>query len=137
MIEFWIDGQPPRKSNQRRLLRTPAGKPIIAKSTKATAWMEGALLQIPASAKQELGTRDRPVSLQFFVYYKNNQPDLSVELIMDCLQKGRVLSDDRYVFHTEAWKRFDKQHPGVYIIVEEMGPEWVAPRLRSIEPPER
>jgi Holliday junction resolvase RusA-like endonuclease len=120
IVNFWLSGQPPRKSNARRIFRSKSGKPMIVKSKKALAWMESALWEIPALAKLELGSKLVPVSVVCQVYYKTRLPDLSIELILDLLEKGQVISNDRWVYSIEARKDFSKEYPGVYVRIKEI-----------------
>jgi Holliday junction resolvase RusA-like endonuclease len=85
------------------------------KSDKAREWCEAAAWQIPRGARLGLGSANAPVSLVFHVFYKSRRPDLSVELVLDVLQKNGVISDDRHVYHYEAFKHFSKDKPGVRV----------------------
>lgn len=119
ITSFWLSGQPPRKSNGRTMANrvSKSGKPYLAsiKSQKALDWCKSAALEIPRAARLGLGSAKSPVSVVFHVYYKTRKPDLSIELIMDVLQKNGVLSDDRHVYHYEAFKHFNKNAPGVQV----------------------
>ena len=120
MIHLSLQGQPPRKSNSRRIVvNRRTGKPMLVKSDEALRWMDDAMLQIPAHACQGLGSADRPLSVTCRVRYKSKRPDLSIELILDTLQKAGVISDDRHVYEFHAFKEFDVDNPGVEILVEE------------------
>lgn len=117
-LSFWISGQPPRKSNSRRIVLGVNG-PRLIKSQQALVWTKDAILQIPADARQGLGSADQPVSVTCHCYYESHRPDLSIELILDALQKAGVISDDRYVYQFHAFKHFSKTCPGVRVTVEE------------------
>ena len=120
-IELHIQGQPPRKSNNRRIVvNRRTGRPSVIKSQAALDWVKSALLQIPASAKQGVGSKDHPLCISFWVRYATRSPDLSVELILDVLQEAGVIADDRYVFEYHSYKAIDRENPGVDIIVEEI-----------------
>ena len=93
---------------------------MIVKSKEALAWMESALWEIPALAKMELGSKLVPVHVTCMVYYKTRLPDLSIELILDVLEKGQVISNDRQVYGISATKYFSKDFPGVFVRVREM-----------------
>jgi Holliday junction resolvase RusA-like endonuclease len=119
-IRLTITGQPPRKSNNRRIVTNRrTRRPMLVKSRDALAWMESAQLQIPASVKVRAGSADQALAITFWVRYASRRPDLSVELILDTLQKAGVISDDRYVFETHAFKEIDRDNPGVDILIEE------------------
>ena len=119
-IRLWILGQPPRKSNSRRIVSNRrTGKPMLIKSQKALDWIESALHQIPASAKQSVGGPNEPLCIHFWVTYETRRPDLSTELVMDTLQEAGVIKDDRYVFEKHEYKIIDKDNPGVELLIEE------------------
>lgn len=117
-IRLSIAGQPPRKSNSRRIVTSRrTGKPMVIKSEDALDWLEDASKQIPSSARIRAGAPDRPLSITFWVRYASRRPDLSVELVLDMLQNERVIQDDRYVFETHAFKTIDPDNPGVDILI--------------------
>jgi Holliday junction resolvase RusA-like endonuclease len=119
-IHLHIAGQPPRKSNSRRIVTNwRTGKPMVIKSREARAWEKDAAKQIPASAKKQAGSAERPLAITFWVRYASRRPDLSVELILDLLEKTAVISNDRHVYEFHAYKEFDEDNPGVEILIEE------------------
>lgn len=120
VVQFWLPGQPPRKSNSRQMAKRKSkktGRTYLApiKSPEAQAWCESAAWDIPRGARLGLGSADAPLSIVFHVFYKTRKPDLSIELILDVLQKNGVISDDRHVYHYEAFKHFSKEYPGVFV----------------------
>jgi Holliday junction resolvase RusA-like endonuclease len=119
-IRLHIAGQPPRKSNSRRIVTNRrTGKPMVIKSQGARDWAGDAAKQIPASARQRVGSVERPLAITFWVRYASRRPDLSVELILDLLEKAEVISNDRHVYEFHAYKEFDKDNPGVEILIQE------------------
>lgn len=120
MISLWIEGQPPRKSNSRRIVTNrQTNKPMLIKSKQALTWVKAAVAQIPPDVRNlKMGSAERPLAIVFIVYYKTRRPDLSVELIQDMLQEAGVISDDRHVYETHAFKNFDPENPGVEIYIE-------------------
>lgn len=117
-IVLSIQGQPPRKSNSRRIVRNKkTGKPLMIKSRKALGWLEAAAWQIPEEAKRKVGSPDQPLRIEFFVRYETRMPDLSTELILDMLQKNGVIRDDRYVFEKIEHKIIDREDPGVDLVI--------------------
>jgi Holliday junction resolvase RusA-like endonuclease len=122
-VSLWIAGSPPRKSNQRTIYKNPKTRsPIIAKSQKARDWVDDALRQITGKHKLKLGSAELPVKVTCYVFYENRQPDLSIELVLDTLEKGEVLANDRHVYAFSAYKLFSKSEPGVYIDIVEATP---------------
>ena len=123
-VRVWFEGQPPRKSNQRRIFRNPAtGKPMIVKSKAALRWVQGAIAQVTGDKKVGIGSEKAPLRILFFVFYKDRRPDLSVELVLDTLEKAGVISNDRHVYDYQAYKLFSKTLQGVYCIIRETYPE--------------
>ena len=118
-IRLTLVDQPPRKGNGRRIVTGPGGKTRSIKSAKALAWVAAAWEQVPASARQGVGSPTQPLAITFWVRYSSRLPDLSIELILDTLQHVGVISDDRYVFEFHAFKEIDRENPGVDILIEE------------------
>jgi len=137
-IALWIEGQPPRKSNQRvfRLVHSKSGKglkcqrcgnvlglPTFTKSDQALAWTDDALKQTTGDKKLQLGSPDSPVAITAYVFYKNRRPDLSIELILDALEKAEVIANDRHVYEQHAHKFFCRHRQGVLLVIEEIPPD--------------
>jgi len=116
-IALWFDGQPPRKSNNRRVVRT-GGKTRVIKSQKALAWVKQAITLTPVYAKLELGSLDRPLTVTMHIYYETRRPDLSGELVLDMMQKAGIIKDDRYVYELHLFKHFSKERPGVRVTID-------------------
>jgi Holliday junction resolvase RusA-like endonuclease len=114
-ISLWIPGQPPRKSNNRRIVRSKRG-PRLIKSQEALDWMEAACACIPPECRLGWGSPDQPIRVTCYCYYETHRPDLSVELVLDTLQMAGVISDDRYVYEIHAYKEFSKRMPGVRVL---------------------
>jgi len=119
MISLWINGQPPRKSNNRRIVYQ-GNRPRVIKSQKALDWTKSALLQVPDHAKLNLGSLDDPLCINMDIWYETRRPDLSGELVLDMLQKAGVIADDRYVYALHLYKHFDRAAPGVGIQIQKM-----------------
>ena len=118
-IELTIQGQPPRKSNSREIVRNRrTGRPMVIKSKAARRWVADAIKQIPASAKLGVGSAARPLKVTYFVYYASKRPDLSTELVKDTLEAAGVISNDRHIYQEHAYKFFDKDRPRVHVVVE-------------------
>lgn len=118
IVSLWLPGEPPRKSNSRMVVRNRrTGKPMVIKSPEARAWIERALLTIPPEDRRELGSADRPLWIEFDCYYETRRPDLSIELVMDALERADVISNDRHVYRLTARKHFSKDKPGVWVKV--------------------
>lgn len=93
------------------------GRTRVIKSAEARAWVQQSLLTIPPEAKLELGSAQRPLCILFEVFYETRQPDLSVELVLDTLEKAGVISNDRHVYEYTAKKYFSREMPGVLVHV--------------------
>lgn len=118
-IRLTFAGQPPRKSNSRRIVRNRrTNAPMLIKSHDALAWSKAARLQVPAEARVGAGDRDHPLAITFWIRYASRRPDLSVELVLDLLEDAGVISNDRWVYETHAFKEIDPDHPGVEVLIE-------------------
>lgn len=115
LVSFWLPGQPPRKSNSRMVVRDRRGRTRVIKSPEARAWVAEALARIVPEDRRELGSSERPLSIQFDCYYESRRPDLSVELVLDVLERAGVIANDRHVHAYTARKHFSKAHPGVWV----------------------
>lgn len=121
MIRLDIPGQPPRKSNSRRIVTNRrTGKPMLIKSEEALAWLEAAQYFVPPDARHRVGGPDKPLRVTCWVRYKTRRPDLSIELIKDFLEEAAVISNDRYIFEEHNYKEIDRENPGVTIEIEEL-----------------
>ena len=119
ILNFWLHGQPPRKSNSRRVV-FQNGKTRVIKSAAALQWVQDALLQIPADCRVRMGSAEQPVEVVLHIYYESRRPDLSGELVLDVLQAGGVIANDRYVEHLDLWKHYSDHRPGVDVTVRGM-----------------
>lgn len=115
-LQFQVYGQPARKSNSRRIVTNRrTKKPMVIKSEAALEYSAEFLSQVPGWAKLGLGGPDEPLLLWAVVYYKSNQPDLSVELIKDLLQEAGVISNDRYIRGELLFGKVDRENPRILI----------------------
>ena len=111
-------GNPPRKSNQRRLVRRGRGKdakPMFIKSSEALQYERDFIKQSLGAHKQEWGSLKEDLRLDINVWYINRRPDLSIELIMDCLSKAKIIKDDRYIREQRIFGYVDKYTPRISI----------------------
>jgi Holliday junction resolvase RusA-like endonuclease len=118
LTEFVIIGQPPRKSNQRRIVRRGRGKnarPMLIKSAEALQYEKDFILQVTGPHKQQWGSLKEDLRLDINIWYPNRRPDLSTELIKDCLTKAEVIKDDRYIREERTNGYVDKENPRISI----------------------
>jgi Holliday junction resolvase RusA-like endonuclease len=128
LTEFEITGQPARKSNSRRIVKNKkTNKPLLIKSEVALNYTSEFLSQVPAEAKQRFGGLDKPLALYVVVYYKSRRPDLSIELIMDLLEKSGVVQNDRYIREQRAWGFVDKKNPRIRLRLYSLPQDRVIP----------
>lgn len=117
LAEIAIEGQPPRKSNQRRLVRRGRGKnarPMFIKSKEALQYIEDFALQVPSKYRnKEHGSLDENLRVDIAVWYTSRRPDLSVELILDCLEATKVIKNDRYIREVHTYGFVDKKNPRI------------------------
>lgn len=134
-IELVVRGNPVRKSNNR-IATLRRGRPMVIKSPRAIKYYDDFDKQVPDHARVGI---TGPVRIDVKLYYspirgkvkaKINTPseaishpwvgDLSVEAVMDCLQKSGVIADDRQIIQVSASKGISFDNPRVEIVVTEI-----------------
>lgn len=112
IITLEILGHPPRKSNSRRIVKLKTGRPLLIKSETALSYeasfVQQAKIQYTGDPQ---GSLKEHLRLDAIIYYKNRQADLSAELIMDCLEKAGVVTNDRYITEQHLYGFTDKDNP--------------------------
>lgn len=115
-MRLYIAGQPYSKGNRR--IATSSG--ILPKSPEAQAY-ERSFLAYSMAAVAEL--RDMGVcplhtfvSLSFWVYYRSDLPDLSGELIRDCLERAGFIENDRQNLIWTMEKLYSEENPRVEVV---------------------
>lgn len=120
LAQFDIDGQPPRKSNQRQLVtRGRGGKPMFIKSKAARDYVENFSEKVPEKFKKKWGSLKDDLRVDIHVWYPDRRSDLSVELILDCLEKAEVIKNDRYIREHHAYGHVDKENPRISITLSQ------------------
>jgi len=116
LAQFDIVGRPPRKSNQRQLVtRGRGGKPMFIKSKEAREYMENFSEKVPDEYKQEWGSLKEDLMVKIYVWYPDRRSDLSIELILDCLEKAKVIKNDRYIREQHVYGDVDKENPRISV----------------------
>lgn len=118
LAEITVMGQPPRKSNQRQLVRRgrgPKARPMIIKSKEARKYVKHFEESVSEADRQQYGSLDENLSVHVVVWYTSRRPDLSVELILDCLEGAKVIKNDRYIREVHSYGFVDKENPRVKI----------------------
>lgn len=117
IAEFTVTGQPPRKSNQRIIARRgPGGSPMVIKSKKARDYVDHFITSVPEKYRDlNLGTLKEDLRLDIIVWYTSRRPDLSVELVKDCIEAAGVIKNDRYVREEHLYGFVDKENPRTMI----------------------
>ena len=101
-----ITGEPASKSNSRRIVKIHGNTRII-KSKKALEYRDNFLAQVSPPEVPIEGD----VELEVVVWYKTRRPDLDISLIMDLLQEGLVIVNDRQIKVIKAYHQLDKFNP--------------------------
>jgi len=101
-----ITGEPASKSNSRRIVRNHGHMRVI-KSEKALNYRDNFLSQVKPPDVPIEGD----VELEVVVWYKTRRPDLDISLIMDLLQEGLVIVNDRQIKVIKAYHQLDKLNP--------------------------
>ncbi len=117
LAEFTVSEQPPRKSNQRIIARRgPGGSPMVIKSKNARKYVDHFIPSVPEEYRTlGVGALDDDLRLDIIVWYTSRRPDLSVELIKDCLEAAGVIKNDRYVREEHLYGFVDKENPRTMI----------------------
>lgn len=111
-LHMVIPGQLPRKSNMRRIVRRgKGGPPMVIKSKEALAYFDTVTEIVTDEQKLKLGSLDKPLLIVANVYYKSRRPDLSIELLLDALEKAEVIKNDRYVREQFVGAYVDAERP--------------------------
>ncbi len=113
LAEFTVLGQPPRKSNQRMVVsRGKGGPPMVIKSEKARTYVGHFVLSVPGEYRDMVhGSLEEDLRLDIIVWYTSRRPDLSIELIKDCIEAAGVIKNDRYVREEHLYGFVDKENP--------------------------
>lgn len=114
-IKFSIKGQPYSKANNRIPVRMKSGRQIWIKNAKAQKYLEEFIRQAPKNIHFT-----KPVKLICTIVYESNRPDLDESLIMDGLQKSRILKNDRQIVEKHIYKAVpDKNCPQAIIKISD------------------
>jgi len=110
-----ILGQPPRKSNSRRMIpRKGLTPPRMIKSQEALDYIESFLLQFPAKYRdRDFGSLKENLRLDIIVWYRDRRADLSIELIKDCIEESGLIKNDRYIREEHVYGFVDKENPRI------------------------
>lgn len=117
-----ITGEPASKSNSRRIVRIHGNTRII-KSKKALEYRDNFLSQVSPPDVPIEGD----VELEVVVWYKTRRPDLDISLIMDLLQEGLVIVNDRQIKVIKAYHQLDKLNPRSSIGLRRVSPDLTLP----------
>lgn len=118
MTVLWsavIRGELASAKNSRDLVprKSKGGKPYMAsiKSAKAQAWVAGAVPQM-RKPREPIAA---PVVLTATCFYGSQRPDLDEALLMDALQLGRVIVNDRQIRTKHVYWGLDPANPRVEV----------------------
>lgn len=116
MIHFTIQGDVPSKSNQYRIVKL--GKRAgLAKTSAVTSYEKSFALQLPTEAR---GALIGSCGISIDVFFPNRRKDLdgSFKVILDCLQKNKVIENDRKVLLLYARRLLDKENPRIHLTIK-------------------
>lgn len=109
-------GEPCSKANSRRLVSC-GGRPRVIKSQKALDYSEAFLAQLAFLRPARPIEGDVIATIR--IWYASRRPDLDDSLILDLLQKGAVIRNDRQVKERHVYHMgVDKAKPRAEIVVE-------------------
>ncbi len=118
-----ILGKVPSKSNCYRVVTIPGKRdPVtfkqkshgsLAKTTELKRYESNFFLQIPPKLRR--WKLDEEFAFHVDVYYEDRRPDLdnAMKVILDCLQKGDVIQNDRLCVEIHAYRHVDKKNPRI------------------------
>jgi len=115
MITGTILGNTPSKSNCYKIRVIGHGKKAIA-----TLYKTASLKKYEDSFYMQVGKSRGAIIDEYFefeidVYYPSNRSDLdnSLKVVLDCLQKAKVIKNDNKCTHIVARKFIDKLNPRI------------------------
>lgn len=126
-ITFIIDMNPRTKKNHQNIYINPrTEKPFVSTSDAYKAYAKGALMLIPASARQHI---DYPVNVKA-VYYMQTKRKVDIANLHSCLHdvlvSAGVVEDDncKIIAATDGSRvRYDKEHPRTEVTITPMNEE--------------
>jgi len=140
MMKLTIYGNVPSKSNCYRIIALPGklkrdgrrGKPrgSLAKTEELKTYELNFDKQLTGVHRKHLTCK---ITAHLDVYYDSERPDLdnALKTILDCLQKGCVIANDRQVRRIIAERFLDRKNPRVEITLT----EYVAREQQMLFPP--
>ncbi len=129
LVELTFAGQPPRKSNQRQIVtRGRHGPPMLIKSKEALTYVEAFQIMLPGEYRdRKYGSLDEDLRLDVIIWYTSRRPDLSIELVKDCLEKAGIIKNDRYIREEHIYGFVDKETPRMTLRLYRISPGRVPP----------
>lgn len=122
-MDFLVYGNLPSKANQYEI-SIKKGKPSFRKKDHIVAYERAFLSQIwpefdftfcDASELPDDLMIHGEFELRAHVYYKNSVHDLdnAFKMFLDCCEMAKLIENDKYCTHIEAWKHVDRVKPRV------------------------
>ena len=116
-VTFTIHGEPASKANSRQIV-TIRGKPAVIKSKKARRYVEDFAVQCPRLSHPLEGD----LAIELTIYYASRRPDLDPSVLFDCLEKCRVIKNDRQIKEMHIYHGLDKAEPRAEIKITKKAP---------------
>lgn len=117
MIEGTILGNTPSKSNCYKIITfknksTGKNHASLAKTSALKKYEDSFYMQV---GKSRGAIIDEYFEFEIDVYYPSNRSDLdnSLKVVLDCLQKAKVIKNDNKCTHIVARKFVDKLNPRI------------------------
>lgn len=117
MIEGKILGNAPSKSNCYRIISMPGkngkkGHASLAKTSALKKYEDNFYMQV---GKYRGALIEEYFNFEIDVYYPSNRSDLdnSLKVVLDCLQKAKVIKNDNKCTQIIARKFIDKDNPRI------------------------
>ena len=127
-LEIRIDPSP-RKSTSRQIsMNRKTGARFVRKSDKALKFVADFIRSVGIRPSTEI---TGPFRLEAHIYYPSRRPDLSTELIQDCLEKCNIIENDRLMVENFSRKYIDTENPRIVLRVSSVDWEYLPDKKRS------
>jgi Holliday junction resolvase RusA-like endonuclease len=101
---------------------------MLIKSKEARTYVKEFQAAVPEAYRDlNYGTLDEDLRLDIIIWYTSRRPDLSIELVKDCLEEAGIIKNDRYVREEHIYGFVDKENPRVTLRLYRIPPGRVPP----------
>lgn len=114
-----IKGNVPSKSNSYKIIKIN-GYYSLGKTKRLVDYEKSFYLQLPSKYRKL--NIESEFRFDIDVYYDSKRPDLdnSLKIVLDCLQKAKVIKNDNKCVEIHAKKLLDKTNPRIEFKITEL-----------------